>query len=85
MTERLFQLVASADADFSDVEEITEVLVELAKHKTATIALVELLRDSVSSLERTWVEIEDSPEYKEQFGDRIHLLKAFEEQRRVQS
>lgn len=85
MTEELFKLVGSADADFSDVEEYTAAIIALTNHKNATTVLLDLLRDSVSSLEKTWFEIEHSPEYKEKFGERNLLLKAYEEQRRAQS
>lgn len=82
MTDRLFNLIDKADAEFEEVNEFSNALIDISKHKRTAEALVELLHSAIVHHESFWAQIESSDEFKKTYAnDRVKALKAYENQK----
>lgn len=80
MTEQLFELIDKAE--FDDLNEFTDAIIDLSKHKTVTTILLDVLNSATVHHAIFWHEIESSEEFQTVYGnDRLKLLKAYEAQK----
>lgn len=78
MTDQLFDLIDNAEAEFEEVDEFSNALIDISKHKRTAGFLVELLLNAVVRQERFWAQIESSDEFKTTYNnDRLAALKAY--------